>query len=64
MSVKFDVGDECLVFVQVGYQVVGIMVILVIFIFGGIVIGKNFLVILVLLKNRNEVMWWVIEKLY
>lgn len=64
MSVKFDVGDECLVFVQVGYQVVGIMVILVIFIFGGIVIGKNFLVILVLLKNRNEVMWWVIEELY
>ena len=48
MSVKFDVGDERSAFVQAGYQVAGIMVTLVISIFGGIVTGKNFLVISVL----------------
>ena len=64
MSVKFDEGDERSAFVQAGYQVAGIMVTLVISIFGGIVTGKNFLVISVLSKNRNEAMWWVTEKLY
>lgn len=53
MSVKFDVGDERSAFVQAGYQVAGIMVTLAISIFGGIVTGKNFLVISVLSKNRN-----------
>ena len=64
MSVKFDVGDERSAFVQAGYQIAGIMVTLAISIFGGIVTGKNFLVISVLSKNRNEAIRWVTEKLY
>ena len=54
MSVKFDVGDERSAFVQAGYQVAGIMVTLVISIFGGIVTGKNFLVISVFIEKQKR----------
>lgn len=54
LGVMFDVGDGCLVKVQVGYQIVGLVVVFVIVVFGGIVIGNSVFLFFYFLYRKGD----------